>query len=153
MPTGPECQVERCKFPATKMHRLKERNGPFDYPTDFAVCDIHKDKLSDSATEWMLLYEDDGQRRLLVGPMLTELNEFLVLAPITKLTMHSQSSRVVSHSDQNGYYVPVQVRRRGGEEETLTLVLPFDALAETADFLHGIAQRRRTREPDEVDEP
>ncbi len=78
MPKGPECQVERCKFPATKMHRLKEQSGPFDYPpTDFfAVCDIHKDKLSDSATEWMLLYEDDGVRRLLVGPMLTELDEF-----------------------------------------------------------------------------
>lgn len=153
MPTGPKCQVERCKFPATKMHRLKERNGPFDYPTDFVVCEIHKEKLSDSLTEWMLLYEDDGQSRLLVGPMLTELNEFLVLAPITKLTRHSQSSRVVSHPDHNGYYVQVEVRRRGGEEETLTLVLPFGVLAETADFLHGIAQRRRTPAPDEVAEP
>ncbi|GAA2810009.1 hypothetical protein [Mycolicibacterium pallens] len=148
MPKGPECQVERCKFPATKMHRLKEQSGPFDYPTDFAVCDIHKDKLSDSATEWMLLYEDDGVRRLLVGPMLTELDEFLVLAPITKLTVYSQSSRVVSHPESNGYYLPIRVRRRGGEEETLTLVLPFDALVETADFLHGIAHRN-----DKVDEP
>lgn len=152
MPTGPECQVERCKFPATKMHRLKERSGPFDFPTDFAVCDIHKDKLSDPATEWMLLYEDHGQRRLLVGPMLAELNELLVLAPITKLTMHSQSSRVVSHPEGNGYHVPIRVRRRGGEEETLTLVFPFDALVETADFLHGIAHRRSSQGNDEVDE-
>src|SRR6188768_3717926 len=115
MPTGPECQVERCKFPATKMHRLKERNGPFDFPTDFAVCDIHKDKLSDPATEWVLVNERDGRRRLLVGPMLAELNEFIVLAPINRLTMHAQSSRVVSHPVHNGYHVPIRVRRRGGE--------------------------------------
>jgi hypothetical protein len=108
MPTGPECQVERCKFPATKMHRLKERSGPFDFPTDFVVCDIHKDKLSDSATEWVLLNEHDGRRRLLVGPMLAELNEFIVLAPINSLTMHAQSSRVVSHPEHNGYHVQIR---------------------------------------------
>jgi hypothetical protein len=153
MPTGPECQVERCKFPATKMHRLKEQNGPFDLPIDFVVCDIHKDQLSDPTTEWVFLNERDGRRRLLVGPMLAELNEFVVLAPISKLTVHAQSSRVVSHPDHNGYHVPVRVRRRGCAEETLTLVLPFDALAATADFLHSIAERGRTREADEVGEP
>ncbi|BBY47641.1 hypothetical protein MARA_11090 [Mycolicibacterium arabiense] len=152
MPKGPECQVERCKFPATTMHRLKEPSGPFDFPTDVVICEIHKDKLSDSATEWVLLNEGDGSRRLLVGPMLAELNEFVVLAPIKKLTVHAQSSRVVSHADHNGYSVPISVRRRGGEEETLTLVLPFDALVETADFLQHIAQRGRMRRTGEVDE-
>jgi hypothetical protein len=31
MVTGPQCQVERCKFPATAMQRLKERSGAFDF--------------------------------------------------------------------------------------------------------------------------
>jgi hypothetical protein len=35
----------------------------------------------------------------------------------------------------------------------LTLVLPFDALAETAEFLHGVAQRGAQPGTDEVDEP
>lgn len=139
MATGPECQVERCKFPATAMHRLKERSGAFDFPADIAVCGIHREQLSNPATEWILLNELDG-RRLLVGPMLAELNEYILLEPITKLTGHL-ASRDFSHPEHKGYQVPLNVRRRGGNKETLTLVIPPDLLAPSADFLYRFAQR------------
>ena len=98
----------------------------------------------------LLLNESEG-RRLLVGPMLAELNEFILLEPITKLTTHG-ASRDFSHSEHNGYHVPLHVRRRGGEEETLTLVLPFDVLTMTAEFLHGIANRTKTQAAEQVDD-
>lgn len=139
MAKGPQCQVERCKFPATAMHRLKERSGPFDFPADVAVCDIHREQLSDPAAEWVLLNELEG-RRLLVGPMLAELNEYILLEPITKLTGHV-ASRDFSHPEHKGYQVPLKVRRRGGIEETLTLVIPHDVLDPSAEFLHRFAQR------------
>lgn len=135
MATGPQCQVERCKFPATAMHRLKERDGAFDLPTDMVVCDIHREQLSDPSTEWVLLNEREG-RRLVVGPMLAELNEYILVEPISELIGHV-ASRDFSHREHNGYHVPLKVRRRGGAEETLTLVVPFDLLAPSAEFLSG----------------
>jgi len=132
----PQCQVERCQFPATTLHTLKERDGAFDWPKEMIVCDIHREQLSDPSTEWLLLNETTG-RRLLVGPMLAELNEYILSEPITQLTGHG-ASRDFSHQEHDGYHVPLKVRRRGGEEETLTLVIPFDLFAPSADFLHRI---------------
>jgi hypothetical protein len=139
MATRPQCQVERCKFPATAMQRLKERGGAFDFPADVAVCDVHREQLSDPATEWVLLNEAEG-RRLLVGAMLAELNEYILLEPITKLTRH-MASRDFSHREHTGYQVPLKVRRRGGAEEFLTLVVPPDLLAPSVEFLYGVTHR------------
>ena len=150
MATRPACQVERCKFPATGMHRLKERVGRLDFPADMAVCDIHREQLIDPATEWVLLNEQEG-RRLLVGPMLAELNEYILVEAITQLTAH-MASRDFSHPEHKGYQVPLKVRRRGGTEETLTLVIPPDLLAPSAEFLHGFAQRL-ARKPESGDQP
>jgi hypothetical protein len=135
MASGPQCQVERCKFPATSLHTLKERDGAFDFPKEVAVCDVHREKLTDPATEWVLLNDREG-RRLLVGPMLAELNEYVLTEPIAKLTRH-MASRDFSHPDHDGYHVPLKVRRRGGTEETLTLVIPFELLAPSAECLYG----------------
>lgn len=122
---------------ATDVHRLKERDGDFDWPKDVAVCDMHREQLSDPATEWVLVNERDG-RRLLVGGMLAELNEYILLEPINHLTGH-MASRDFSHGEHTGYHVPLKVRRRGGEkEETLTLVFPPGTLADSADFLYGV---------------
>jgi hypothetical protein len=125
--------VERCKFPATAPYRLKERDGAFDFPKDVVVCDLHREQLSNPSTEWVLLNDREG-RRLLVGPMLAELNEYILMEPITTLTGH-MASRDFSHPEHNGYHVPLKVRRRGGNEETLTLVIPFDLLPPSAEFL------------------
>jgi hypothetical protein len=135
--TRAQCQVERCKFPATAMHRLKEPRGGFDLPAEVVVCDIHREQLSDPATEWVLLNDREG-RRLLVGPMLAELNEYILAEPIAKLTGH-MASRDFSHPEHNGYHIPLKVRRRGGAEETLTLVVPFGMLAPSAEFLARVA--------------
>jgi hypothetical protein len=126
--------VERCHFPATALHTLKERDGAFDWPKEVIVCDIHREQLSDPSTEWLLLNETTG-RRLLVGPTLSELNEYILIDPIARLTGHL-ASRGFSHREHNGYHVPLKVRRRGGDEETLTLVIPFDLLAPSAEFLN-----------------
>ena len=134
MASGPQCQVERCKFPATAPYRLKERDGAFDFPKDVVVCDLHREQLSNPTTEWVLLNDREG-RRLLVGPMLAELDEYILLEPITKLTGH-MASRDFSHPEHNGYHVPLKVRRRGGTEETFTLVIPFDLLSPSAEFLY-----------------
>lgn len=150
MATRPPCQVERCKFPATAVQRLKERSGPFDLPADVAVCDVHREQLSDPATEWVLLNEPEG-RRLLVGAMLAELNEYVLLEPITELTRH-MASRDFSHPEHTGYQLPLKVRRRGGAEETLTLVIPPDLLSASAEFLHGFAQRLAPK-PQTGDQP
>lgn len=75
-----------------------------------------------------------------MGPMLGELNEYILLEPITKLTGH-MASRDFSHPEHKGYQVPLKVRRRGGIEETLTLVIPPDVLAPSAEFLYRFAQR------------
>lgn len=64
MTDGPQCQVERCRFPATARHTLKERNGAFDFPKEVLVCEVHREQLSDPATEWVLL-NDRERRRLL----------------------------------------------------------------------------------------
>lgn len=139
MPDQPQCQVERCRFPATARHTLKERSGAFDFPKEVAVCEVHREKLSDPATEWALI-NDPERRRLLVGPMLAELNEYILMEPINELIGHL-ASRDFSHPEHTGYHVPLKVRVRGGAEETLTLVIPFDLLSPSAEFLHGIAQR------------
>lgn len=146
----PQCQVERCKFPATAMHRLKERSGAFDFPADVAVCDIHQEQLSDPATEWLLLNEREG-RRLLVGGMLAELNEYILIEPISELIVH-MASRDFSHPEHTGFHFPLKVRARGGAEETLTLVIPPDLLSASAEYLHGIA-KRSAPEPKSGDQP
>lgn len=137
MKADPKCQVERCTFPATALHTLKERDGAFDFPKEVVVCGVHQQQLMDPATEWLLL-NDRENRRLLVGPMLAELNEYLLTEPITELRCHG-AGRDFSHSEHNGYHVPLKVRPRGGTEETLTLVIPFDLLRPCAEFLqHAI---------------
>jgi hypothetical protein len=142
MKSDPKCQVERCTFPATAMHTLKERDGAFDYPKEVVVCGVHKQQLMDPTTEWLLLNDTEG-RRLLVGPMLAELNEYLLAEPISELSCHV-ASRDFSRPEHNGYHVPLKVRRRGGTEETLTLVIPFDMLRPTAEFLiHAIPDSER----------
>jgi hypothetical protein len=72
--------------------------------------------------------------------MLAELNEYILMEPINELIGHL-ASRDFSHPEHTGYHVPLKVRVRGGAEETLTLVIPFDLLSPSAEFLHGIAQR------------
>jgi hypothetical protein len=139
MADGPQCQVERCAFPATARHTLKERSGALDFPKEVLVCDVHREQLSNPATEWVLL-NDHERRRLLIGPMLAELNEYILMEPITKLTGH-KASRDFSHPEHNGYHVPLKVRRRGGTEETLTLVIPGELLPPSADFLYRFTQR------------
>ncbi|VBA38532.1 hypothetical protein LAUMK13_02127 [Mycobacterium innocens] len=142
MKSDPKCQVERCTFPATSLHTLKERDGAFDFPKEVVVCGVHKQQLMDPATEWLLLNEQEG-RRLLVGPMLAELNEYLLIEPIAELSCHV-ASRDFSHPEHDGYHVPLKVRARGGTEETLTLVIPFDLLRPTAEFLsHAIPDSER----------
>jgi len=133
MKSDPKCQVERCTFPATALHTLKERDGAFDYPKEVVVCGVHKQQLMDPTTEWLLLNDRAG-RRLLVGPMLAELNEYVLSEPISELSCHV-ASRDFSHPQHNGYHVPLKVRRRGGSEETITLVIPFDMLRPSAEFL------------------
>lgn len=130
------------------MHRLKERDGAFDFPTDMIVCEIHREQLSNPATEWVLLNEGRG-RRLLVGPMLAELNEYILLAPITEMIGH-MAGRNLSHREHNGYHVPLKVRRRGGDEETLTLVIPADLLAPSAEFLLHFAPKSRGPQQDDA---
>jgi hypothetical protein len=139
MPDQPQCQVERCRFPATALHTLKERSGAFDYPKEVVVCEVHREQLSDPETEWMLI-NDLERRQLLVGPMLGELNEYILIEPINELIGH-MASRDLSHAEHNGYHVPLKVRVRGGSEEILTLVIPFDLLSSSAEFLHEIALR------------
>jgi hypothetical protein len=146
MSLNTQCELEHCSFDATDVHRLKERDGDFDWPKDVAVCGFHREQLSDPATEWVLLNESDG-RRLLVGGMLAELNEYILLEPIHKLTGH-MASRDFSHREHTGYHVPLKVRRRGGEQETLTLVFPPGTLADSADFLHRmVPASARTSKP------
>ena len=72
--------------------------------------------------------------------MLAELNEYILTEPITELTGH-MASRDFSHPEHNGYHVPLKVRRRGGTEETLTLVIPPGLLAPSVDFLYRVGQR------------
>ncbi|OMC14950.1 hypothetical protein A5736_20420 [Mycobacterium sp. SP-6446] len=121
------------------MHTLKERSGAFDFPKEVVVCELHREQLSDPTTEWVLI-NDLGRRRLLVGPMLAELNEYILMEPISKLIGH-MASRDFSHPEHTGYHFPLKVRARGGTEETLTLVIPFDLLPSSAEFLDRIAQR------------
>lgn len=147
MKSDPKCQVERCMFPATALHTLKERDGAFDYPKEAVVCGIHKEQLIDPATEWLLLNYREG-RRLLVGPMLTELNEYLLTEPITQLSCPA-ADREFSHFEHNGYHVPLKVRRRGGNEETLTLVIPFDLLRASAEFLNDFVAYSQPKNGDE----
>ena len=45
-----------------------------------------------------------------MGPMLAELNEYVLTEPIAKLTRH-MASRDFSHPDHDGYHVPLKVRR------------------------------------------
>lgn len=151
MPDQPQCQAERCRFPATARHTLKERSGAFDFPKEVVVCEVHREQLSDPATEWVLI-NDPERRRLLVGPMLAELNEYILMEPIAKLTLHMAASRDLSHPEHSGYHLPLKVRPLGGTEETLTLVIPFDLLSPSAEFLHGIAQRSAPK-PEPGDEP
>ena len=117
---------------------LKPPDSPYAYPTEVVLCEIHREQLSDPATEWILLNESDG-RRLLVGPMLAELNEYVLVEPISRMLMH-KASRDFSHDAHNGYHLPLKVRLRGSEEEeTLTLVVPYNYLDETASFFRGLA--------------
>lgn len=147
MKSDPKCQVERCTFPATALHTLKERDGAFDYPKEVVVCGVHKEQLIDPATEWLLLNDREG-RRLLVGPMLAELNEYLLTEPITQLSCPA-AGRDFSHSEHNGYHVPLKVRRRGGIEETLTLVIPFGLLRASAEFLTDFVAYSQQKNGDE----
>jgi hypothetical protein len=107
------------------------------------ICELHREQLCNPATEWVLANETDG-RRLLVGPMLAEMNEYILLEPISELIGH-MASRNISHREHNGYHLPLRVRRRGGDPETMTLVVPFDVLAQSADFLSAVVQ---SSEPD-----
>lgn len=147
MKSDPKCQVERCTFPATALHTLKERDGAFDYPKEVIVCGVHKQQLTDPATEWLLLNDREG-RRLLVGPMLAELNEYLLTEPITQLSCPA-AGRDFSHPEHNGYHVPLKVRRRGGAEQTLTLVIPFDLLRPCAEFLNDSVSYSQRKNGDE----
>lgn len=74
--------------------------------------------------------------------MLAELNEYILVEPISQMLMH-KASRDFSHEAHNGYHLPLKVRLRGSdEEETLTLVVPYDCLDETASFFRGLAPAR-----------
>lgn len=141
MPTFPQCAVEHCSFQAVASRRLKPPDSPYAYPTEVVLCEIHREQLSDPSTEWILLNESNG-RRLLVGPMLAELNEYILVEPISRMLTH-KASRDFSHEAHNGYHLPLTVRLRGSEEEeTLTLVLPFSCLDETVSFFRGLAPGR-----------
>ena len=127
--------MERCKFPATAPYRLKERDGAFDFPKDVVVCDLHREQLSNPTTEWVLLNDREG-RRLLVGPMLAELDEYIqyiLLEPFTKLTGH-MASRDFSHPEHNGYHVPLKVRRDQEDRRSR-------ATATTASTAHSASPR------------
>lgn len=89
-----------------------------------------------------MLNESNG-RRLLVGPTLAELNEYILVEPISRMLMH-KASRDFSHEAHNGYHLPLKVRLRGSEEEeTLTLVVPYHCLDETVNFFRGLAPARQ----------
>ena len=139
--TFPECAVEHCSFQAVASQSLKPPDSPYAWPTEVVLCEIHRQQLSDPATEWILLNESTG-RRLLVGPMLAELNEYIVVEPRNRMLMH-KASRDFSHEEHDGCHLPLRVRLRGSDEEgILTLVIPYDYLDETASFFRGLAPTR-----------
>jgi hypothetical protein len=135
--TFPECAVEHCSFQAVASRRLKPPDSPYAYPTEVVLCEIHREQLSDPATEWILLNDSNG-RRLLVGPMLAELNEYVLVEPISQMRMH-KAGRDFSHEAHDGYHLPLKVRLRGSEDvEILTLVVPYTCFDETASFFRGL---------------
>jgi hypothetical protein len=106
------CVVLTCDGEATK---------PYAF---WPVCDEHYQQL-DSGAE----YRRQGTEQaatgmsgpvLLMGQSLLDLNEYIVLEPPTHL---------IDDSDcPDGTLFPLRVRRRGGTESDLTLVLPDDVL-------------------------
>ncbi|OBG38123.1 hypothetical protein A5673_15585 [Mycobacterium sp. E3198] len=86
-----------------------------------------------------------------MGGMLAELNEYILVEPISEMVGH-KASRDFSHPEHNGYHVPMKVRVRGGAEETITLVIPPDLLSASAEFLHRFAERLAPK-PKSSDQP
>jgi hypothetical protein len=70
--------------------------------------------------------------------MLAELNEYVLVEPISQMRMH-KAGRDFSHEAHDGYHLPLKVRLRGSEDvEILTLVVPYTCFDETASFFRGL---------------
>jgi hypothetical protein len=111
---------------------------------DVGVCGVHRDELSDPNTHWVLENNIDG-RVLRIGAKLRELNEYVVLEPPTSARGYG-AGRDFSHGDDDGLHIPLSVRPRGKEPETMTLVIPFDKVAAFAEFL-GVVAKPHQQDP------
>ncbi|GAB3037297.1 hypothetical protein [Mycobacterium bourgelatii] len=129
------CAVEGCDSAAHEPPHVL-RQDPDTYQLVFGVCNFHREQLTNPDTEWMVDYEGSGsqRRRLLfvgtdVRQRLRDLNEYLLLEEPTEVTVYG-AGRVFSHPTEDGHHVPLRVRRRGGDPQSMTLVIPPEMMAE-----------------------
>jgi hypothetical protein len=143
-----KCWVHGCESDGFYPYTLKERQGPFDFPSDEVVCGVHRDELSDPSTEWAMIESPEGWQELRVGRSLSELNEYLVLEPPTTARVYARGvGRDFSHDKDTGIHVPISVRRRGQKPETITLVIPRDVLPDLADRIQRMAEHFQQQDP------
>jgi hypothetical protein len=140
-----KCAVYGCESDAFYPHTLRQPpQGLFDFPAEVTVCGVHRDELSQPDTEWMMRDSDEGWTELRTGYKLRELNEYILLEPPAGFRIHG-ASRDFSSPDDTGVHLSLQVRRRGGEPETMTLVIPIRHIAEFGRRVQIMAERLEPR--------
>jgi hypothetical protein len=140
-----KCWVHGCESDGFKLHSLKERQEPFEFPSDVVVCELHRSELAGENPEWVMFNNLDGSRDLYVGASLRQLNEYIVVEPPETATVYALGGRrQFSSPGESGVHMPVRVRQRGREQaETLTLVMSRDMLIDFADRIQHFAERYR----------
>lgn len=134
-----ECMVVGCESSAYAVHDLYKHKGKewASLPAEVPVCNLHKDELAKPETEWML---ERDERKLYVGSSLRELNEYIVVEAPTQIVGYG-TAREFSHQAEDGYHVPMKVRRRGEDAKDITLVVPSLELLEGLHETFGIIPR------------
>jgi hypothetical protein len=139
--------VQKCTNEGTEQFTVKEKKEWTDIPVYAAVCPDHLEQLGKLETEWLYELSKDpvsGQMEpsLIVGDGLQGLNEYILTAAPDTVTYYTTTARVFSHPEHhNGHHVPLHVRRRGGDYQEITLVIPFDKLPGLVDLLKSVMPR------------